>query len=399
MTATIRTVSTPYKTIRTHFHRAVVMAIFIIITSVAVMPAAPAGQANSAPTALVKSGHWKRARPLIERQYLAHPNSAETAWLLSQVKLAFGDLDQALTLAEKAVAIDGKNSSYHYQLAVVCGRTAEKASLFSKGHWAKRFKEEAETAASLDAKNLDARLGLLEYYLQAPRLMGGGKDKARAMADEIARIDAASGDVAQARIAQDEKDRAGEGAYFAKAAEAGPKTYDALITVASYYLRPAAAENSGAGTVGDAPSEPATVERLAREAAKVAPDRVGAYAVLARLYCAQKKWKELVSVLTESEKLIPDNLTPYYRSAQFLLIQSSKGDQGLTRSENYFRKYLSQNPEPDSPSLAETHWQLGLVLEKEGRNAEAISEIEAGLSIDPSLAQAKIDLKRIQGER
>ncbi len=69
--------------------------------------------------------------------------------MLSLVKLTFGDPDAALSLAEKAVALDPRNSGYHYQLAITCGRKAEKASLFTKGHWAKRFKEEAETAASM----------------------------------------------------------------------------------------------------------------------------------------------------------------------------------------------------------------------------------------------------------
>lgn len=346
--------------------------------------------------ALVKSGHWKRARPLVERQYQANPNSAESAWLLSQVMLTFGNLDQALTLAEKSVAIDGKSSNYHYQLAVVCGRTAEKASLFSKGRWAKRFKEEAETAAGLDAANLAARFGLLEFYLQAPRLMGGGKDKARAMAEEIGRINPVSGDLALARIAEDQKDSANEQAFYARAVAAGPKTYDDLMSVADFYLRPAAAENSPIRTGAGAPANPATVEQFAREAAKLAPDRAGAYVALVRLYAAQKRWKELESALSESKKRNPDDLAPYYRAARVLLVQSPGGSTDLGRSESYFRKYLSQNPEPDSPSLAEAHWQLGLTLEKEGRKSEAASEIEAGLSMDPNLAQAKIDLKRIQ---
>jgi tetratricopeptide (TPR) repeat protein len=383
------------KTMGAHWHRLTLVA----LVSSLLLPARLAGQTDSAAIALVKSGHWKRARPLIEREYQSNPNSAEVAWLLSQVKLAFGDLDPALTLAEKAVAMEGKNSDYHYQLAVVCGRTAEKASLFSKGHWAKRFKEEAETAATLDAKNLDARFGLLEYYLQAPRLMGGGKDKARAMADEIARIDSISGDLAHARVAQDQKDRASEQAFLAKAVAAEPKTYHDLVSVADFYLPPAAAaESTGARTVGAVPADAATVEKLAREAATLAPDRAEAYAMLARLYAEEKKWRELETVLNESEKHVPDNLAPYYHAARVLSAQSAEGSEDLARSEGYFRKYLSQSPEPDSPSRAEAHWQLGLVLEKQGRKGQATAEIEAGLSMDPNLAQAKIDLKRIQGE-
>jgi Tetratricopeptide repeat len=357
-----------------------------------------AGMADSTPESLIKAGHWKRARPLVEQSYRANPNNAKFAYLLSQVKLTYGDLDTALSLAEKSVALDPKNSGYHYQLAITCGRTAEKATLFTKGHWAKRFKEEAETAASLDAKNLDARFGLLEYYLQAPRLMGGGKDKARTMADEIGKIDLTSGELAQARVAEDQKNRSKERDSYARAVAAGPKTYEARISIANFYLRSAASsDNSRNQEDGGPPADPVAAEKYAREAAKLEPDRVDAYSVLARLYSMQKRWTDLDSVLGEGEKKIPDDLSPYHRAAQVLLAQSPDGSKDLTRAERYFRKYLSQDPEADSPSLAETHWRLGLVLEDEGRKGEAMTEIETAIRMDPNLEKANVDLKRIRG--
>src|SRR5215468_9325061 len=99
---------------------------------------------DPAPEALIKAGHWKRARPLVEQHYQANPGDARSAYLLSQVKAAFGDLSAAVTLAEKAVALDSNNADYHVQLGTVCGETAEKASLFAKAGWAHRFKEETD---------------------------------------------------------------------------------------------------------------------------------------------------------------------------------------------------------------------------------------------------------------
>ena len=76
---------------------------------------------------LVRASHWKRARPLAEQLYRRNPDDAQAAYLLSQVKMAFGDLEGALPLAEKAVVLDGSNASYHYQLAAICGVLAEHA--------------------------------------------------------------------------------------------------------------------------------------------------------------------------------------------------------------------------------------------------------------------------------
>ena len=57
--------------------------------------------ADPLPEALIKAGHWKRARPLVEQRHRANPDDAQAAYLLSQVKMAFGDLQGALPLAGK----------------------------------------------------------------------------------------------------------------------------------------------------------------------------------------------------------------------------------------------------------------------------------------------------------
>ena len=84
---------------------------------------------------------------------------------------------------------------------------------------------------------------------------------------------------------------------------------------------------------------------------------------------------------------------PYYIAANALL--ASKDE--LARAERYFRKYLLQESEAESPSHAAARWRLGLVLEHQGRKAEAITEIEAALKADASIEPAKKDLKRLKG--
>jgi tetratricopeptide (TPR) repeat protein len=222
--------------------------------------------ADASADGLIKAGHWKRARALVEPQFKAHPDDAELDFLMSEIDDAFGDLDNARSLAEKSVALKGGDARYHRQLADVDGETAETASLFAKGGWARKFKAEAEQAAQLDPRNLDARFDLLEYDLQAPRMMGGGKDKAAAMADEIAKIDPVQGDLAQARIAQDAKDPSAEESWYLKALAAKPDDYDALTLLAGFYQRPPQPKLDQA-------------EKYAKEAVKAQPDRAEGYAL------------------------------------------------------------------------------------------------------------------------
>ena len=341
------------------------------------------------PEALIKAGHFKRARSIVEPRYKkANSADAELNYLMSEIKDAFGDLEDARSMAERAVALNGQVARYHRLLGDLYGETAETASLFAKGGWAKKFKSEVDTAASLDPKDVDSRFDLLEYYLQAPRLMGGGKDKAAGMADEISRIDPVQGDLAQARLAQDHKDVAAQESWYRKAAATGPNDYDVLVTVAGFY-------NSAA------PAKPDLAEKYARQAVEADSTRAAGYAALASSLASHARWKELDDSLKLAEKNVPDDLVAYYQAGRAILTRipadpGSAGNLDLNRAETYFRKYLALEPEGGEPTLAHAHWRLGLVLEREGRKPEARSELETALRLKPDLAGAKQDLKRLQ---
>jgi tetratricopeptide (TPR) repeat protein len=333
------------------------------------------------PQVLIKAGHWKRARALVEPKYMAQPNDSELNYLMSEIDDAFDDLENARARAEKAVALRSEVSRYHQQLAEVYGETAETASLFAKGGWARRFKAEAERAVELDPNNLQARFDLLEYDLQAPRLMGGGKDKAGVMAEEIARIDPVQGCVAQARLAQDRKDLAAEESWYLKAVAARPGEYEILMDLGNFY------------NLFPQPKLDKAVN-YAEQALKIDPSRVDAYALLAAIYASEARWFDLESTLARAEKSVPDDLNPYFRAGQAIL--AAPTESGLSRAEGYFRKYLTADPEGDKPTLAHAHWQLGLVMEKEGRKTEAVSELKTALRLKPSLEGAKKALKRLE---
>jgi tetratricopeptide (TPR) repeat protein len=338
---------------------------------------------DPSPQALIKAGHWKRARASVEPLYTAAPNDAELNYLMSQIDDAFGDLAGARSLAEKAVALKGTESRYHRQLADVDGETAETASLFAKGGWAKKFKAECETAAALDPKNLDARFDLLEYDLQAPRLMGGGKDKAAAMAEEIARIDPAQGYMAQARLAQDRKDGEAQESWLLKATAAQPNDYDILAAVANFYLNPA-------------PANLPSAEKYARRAIQADPGRSVGYALLASCLASGSRWDDLEGTLAQAEAKVPDDRVPAYRAGVAILTLANPDSRELTRAENYFRKYLSAEPEGGEPPFAAAHWRLGEVLEKEGRKNEAIAELQTAVRLKPDLEGAQKDLNRLE---
>jgi hypothetical protein len=70
----------------------------------------------------------------------------------------------------------------------------------------------------------------------------------------------------------------------------------------------------------------------------------------------------------------------------------------LARAETYLRKYFTQTQEPEAgaPLVAGAHWSLDLVYEKEGRKADARSELEAALRLASDFGPAERDLKRLK---
>jgi len=90
---------------------------------------------------------------------------------------------------------------------------------------------------------------------------------------------------------------------------------------------------------------------------------------------------------------VPDDLGPHYQAGKVLL----NSGKDLPRAERYFRKYLTIEPEGGDPPIAAAHWRLGLVLEKEGKKAKAIAEMEEAIRLDANFKEAKNDLKRMKG--
>jgi tetratricopeptide (TPR) repeat protein len=295
---------------------------------------------------LIEAGHWKQARALVDPK---RSQDALTQFLLSQIHNAFGDRDSPLPLAEKAAALDGKVAKYHRQIAEVTGVMAQHANMFQEFMLGRRFKREIDTALSLDPRDLQALRDLMEFYLLAPAIIGGDKEKARATANRIAQVDPVQGYLAQARLAEADGDRSRQEAMLRRAVEAGPPQYGAhyraLIALASFLL--------SRGKWDDA-------RQYADSAMKMDGNRVDAYSILAAVYAHRGQTADLESILAVAEKHVPDDLSPYYQAGEVLFTRG----QDLPRAELYFRRYLSVEPEGNAPTSAEARGKLQQAQEK-----------------------------------
>jgi predicted Zn-dependent protease len=328
--------------------------------------------------ALISAGHWIRAQAILEPEAHTHFQDAEMCYLLAEVKASFKQFDAALPLAQRAVELNDKESNYHLELGKIYGELAARASFIAAVSLAGKFRKEVEIAIQLDPHNLQALDSMMQFKFQAPGVMGGSKDEARALAEKIATLDASEGYLDQAELAELEKDPAKMEADFLKAVAANPKNYDALTALAKFYVQPPHSKYDEA------------IKR-AQEAVQLHRDRIAAYWVLARAFAAQERWSGLEQVLATSKKNVPDDLRPYYEAAQALRDTGRE----LPRAEGYAKKYLTQEPEGDEPDKAAAHLLLGQIYAGEGRNSEARAEVQTALQLRPNFKAAKEGLKKI----
>lgn len=88
----------------------------------------------------------------------------------------------AIMAFEQAVGQAPKMAKYHHWLGKAYGRLAERSSWMRAVELAKRTQRALEKAVELDPDEPAALVDLLNYYEQAPSLLGGDQAKAKAKA-------------------------------------------------------------------------------------------------------------------------------------------------------------------------------------------------------------------------
>jgi Tfp pilus assembly protein PilF len=131
---------------------------------------------------------------------------AESSNLLCRAYFALEDWDRAESSCRKAVVLDPDNGRYHLWLGRVYGEKADRSNFLAAAGLAGKVRSEFERAVQLNPNDVDARLDLAEFYLEAPGIVGGGEDKAREQARYVATLNPAREHWVYARIAEKKKD-------------------------------------------------------------------------------------------------------------------------------------------------------------------------------------------------
>lgn len=170
---------------------------------------------SCAPVAADEYSPLLRAHKFAEAERLANArlahNPDDGAALAAKVDtiVASGDADranEAVSLGEQCVAAHPQLSTCHLARGNALGAKARAANPMAAMGYATRVRDSFAQAVELDPRNTDARFALLDYFLRAPALVGGGKGRARALAAQTAGINAAAAALMQAQLALADND-------------------------------------------------------------------------------------------------------------------------------------------------------------------------------------------------
>jgi tetratricopeptide (TPR) repeat protein len=199
-------------------------------------------------------------------------NSSDGAadFLMGRDYFMLGDFKKATQYLQMAAADGRANAEYMDWLGRAYGKRAETSNPLMAPGLASKARQAFERAVELDPKNGDALSDLFDYYLEAPGFLGGGYEKALAVAESTAKFDPAQGYFEKAKLAQKQK-------------------------------------------------EFQTAEEHLRRAVKIAPKEVGHFLALARFLATQGRNRESDAVFLEAQTQHPDSPQVWFAWASVLV--------------------------------------------------------------------------------
>ncbi len=302
----------------------------------------PARAAADSPKDLLAAGRVDDAIQTLKQQISHSPTDTEAHNLLCRAYFMLEEWDRGISACELAVHLAPQNSLYHLWLGRIYGEKADRAGFMSAAGLAKKVRSEFERAVELDPKSWQARTDLAEFYFEAPGIVGGGKDKARAQADVLA----------------------------------------SLIPAMAHYIN---------GRIAEKNKDTATAEREYRAAIEASHGGAHAWLNLALFYRHQNRLDEMEQALRTMESRPLDRPESLMDGGSILLRTGRNYALGI----ELVRRYLSGPTVEEGPAF-KAHYTLGQLLEKQGDRSAAAQEYRAALALAREYTRAQEALKRIE---
>lgn len=296
-----------------------------------------------APGELLARGQVDDAISALNGAIASQPSSSQSYGLLCRAYYSLAQWDKAISACEKGISLDQNNAEFHLWLARSYGEKADAAGFLSAAGLAKKSRAEFEKAVGLDPFSAEAHTDLAEFYFEAPGIVGGGKDKARAQADQLAKLSPTHEHWVRGRLAEKDKDLVTAEKEYRAMIETSHGSAWAWVSLAQFYKH-----NNRIDPMEEA------VEHI------------------------------LNAPIDRPESLV-DGASMLYKTQR-----------NLPLAAQLVRRYLASKGNEQAP-IFKAHFLLGNILEKEGDRSGAASEYRTALTLAKNFTPAQEALKRVSG--
>jgi tetratricopeptide (TPR) repeat protein len=269
---------------------------------------------------LIRSYKYAEVEKAVNAKLAADPKNLDALLGKIEVMLNQGQgqgqeqrLNEALKLAEVCVAAHPHASECHELMGNIEGIKIINGGMFAAMSGASKVRDSFLKAVELDPKNYSARMSLLSFYLQAPGIAGGGKDKAMAFVADTAKVSKDAAALLQARLdIRDDKLTQAESTALAVNTAGNEGLEDlqlnALSSIGIQYREQKKFSDS---------------ERVLLDVIKRFPNHINGPALLGRTLAAQARHAEAITQF-EKALTLEDRAVLHYRIAQSQLALGEK---------------------------------------------------------------------------
>ena len=252
-----------------------------------------AGQAMAADEyhALLKDRKFAEVEKATTAKLAKDPTDATAMVARTRAILGMRDgrYEEAASQAEKCVAKYPDNGRCHVVLGKALGSKAIAGGITSALGYAGTIRDSFKKAVELDPRDFEARFALLDYYMMAPFIVGGGMGKAETLARETASLSADAGKLMSVSLdlKEDKLTKAETGVLAIKAGadyDIQQRHEEQLMAIGATHLNER--------KYGDA-------TRVLGEAQKRYPDSPVIAFVVARVHQEQGKHREALAILDQ----------------------------------------------------------------------------------------------------
>lgn len=151
--------------------------------------------------ALMKAKKYPEVERAAATKLSQEPANVDAMSYRTEAILASGNqarLEEAVKQAEQCVAAHAGKARCHLVLGKALGSKAMNGGMMSAMGYAGTIRDSFKKAVELDPRNMDARFSLLQFYMMAPGIMGGGMGKAETLTAQTAAIHPEAGKLMQA---------------------------------------------------------------------------------------------------------------------------------------------------------------------------------------------------------